>query len=128
MTTKVLSIISTPYRATVEEQDDTILWFTSMCSTAGLDVTVLLESGAVSYLVRGQDASGLRFGAAEVVHPPRLDEDLEDLLARGVPVRYVADDAAERGIAGAGLVPGATPVDRAALPALFADFDQVWRW
>jgi hypothetical protein len=128
MTTRVLSIVGTAYRATVEEQDDTILWLTSMCSSAGLDVSLLLRDNAVNYGVRGQDASGLRFGSAEVANPPAVDRDLEDLIAKGVSVRYVAEDLTERGVDESRLVDGVKPITRTELPALFAQFDQVWNW
>ena len=128
MTTRVLGIIGTAYRGTVEEQDDTVLWLTSMCSDAGLDVAVLLQQSAVTYGVRGQDASGLRFGDLDVANPPELDRDVEALLARGVPVHYVREDAAVLGIDESGLVSGLEPVTRGELPDLLEAFDQVWHW
>lgn len=126
--TRVLSIVATGYRATIEEQDDTILWFTAMCGTAGLDVSVLLEGNAVNYAVAGQDASGLRFGTAEVEHPPALEEDLGDLIAKGIDVHYVSEDLGELGVSESRLIEGVKPVKRSELPGLFAEFDQVWRW
>src|SRR5262245_24069264 len=128
MTKRVLSIVGAAYRGTVEEQDDTILWLMNMCSTAGLDVSILLSGNAVNYAVRGQDASGLAFGDVTVAHPPALDNDLADLVAAGVPVHYVADDAAERGIADERLIAGLKPVRSHDLPQLLAQADLVWRW
>ena len=128
MEQKVLSIIGTAYRATVEEQDDTILWLTHMLKTSGLDVEVLLRANAVNYAVRGQDASGLRFGKLEVQNPPALDADLAALLDHGVPVYYVADDANTRGIAPATVVDGVQPVSADDLPSLFERYGQVWFW
>jgi sulfur relay (sulfurtransferase) DsrF/TusC family protein len=124
----VLSIVETSYRATIEEQDDTILWLNHMGKIAGLDVALLLRANAVNYVVRGQDATGLAFGAAKVAHPPALDSDVEALIARGVAVYYLVEDASERGIDPASLVEGATPVARSALPELFERFDQLWHW
>ena len=125
---RILSIVTEAYRATVEEQDDTVLWFTSMCGTAGLDVSVLLRGNAVNYAVRGHDASGLRFGAAGVQHPAVLDADLADLVAKGVEVHYVREDLAERGVDEARLIDGVERLKRGELARLLADFDQVWHW
>jgi hypothetical protein len=126
--TRVLSIVATAYRGTLEEQDDTILWLSSMCKSAGLDVAVLLEGSAVNYAVRGHDARGLRFGDVELRNPPTLDHDITALVAAGVPVHYVRDDAATLGIDRAALVEGVEPVERAELPSMFGGFDLVWRW
>jgi predicted peroxiredoxin len=125
---KVLGIVETGYRATVEEQDDTILWLSSMFKGAGLDLTVLLRANAVNYAVRGQDASGLRFGDLEVTNPPTLDDDVEALLEKGVAVYYLAEDVGERGISEGDLVDGVKPVAQRDLPALLDQFDQVWHW
>lgn len=128
MATRVLSIVESAYRATVEEQDDTILWLNHMFKNAGLDVTVLLRANAVNYAVRGQDASGLRFGDVEVDHPPTLDGDIGKLLDAGVAVYYVSDDAFERGIPEDRLVDGVKPVSRRELPGVLEGFEQVWHW
>ena len=128
MEQKVLSIIGTAYRATVEEQDDTILWLTHMLKSAGVDMTVLLRANAVNYTVRGQDSSGLRFGKLEVLHPPKLDADLAALLDHDVPVYYVADDARIRGIAPTAVIDGVQSVAADDLPSLFAGYEQVWLW
>lgn len=125
---KVLSIVETAYRATAEEQDDTILWLNTMFKGADLDVSLLLRGNAVNYLVTGQDASGLSFGDLKVTHPPKIDDDVAALLDKGVPVHYVAEDLADRGIPIDKLVDGAKPVNRAELPALLGQYDQVWHW
>ena len=124
----VLSIVETAYRATLEEQDDTILWLNHMLKTNGLDVSILLRSNAVNYAVRGQDASGLRFGKAELAHPPTIDADLQALLEKGVPVFFVQEDLEERGIPEANLLDGAKAVSRRELPGLLGGFDHVWHW
>jgi hypothetical protein len=87
--TKILSIVETAYRATLEEQDDTILWFNHILKKAGADMTILLRANAVNYAVRGQDASGLRFGELSLRHPPEIDKDVTALVQKGVPV-YVS--------------------------------------
>ena len=125
---KILNIVETAYRATLEEQDDTILWLTHMLKTAGVDMTVLLCANAVNYAVRGQDSSGLRFGKLEVLHPPKLDADVAALLDHDVPVYYVADDARTRGIAASSVIDGVQSVPAGDLPSLFAGYEQVWLW
>jgi hypothetical protein len=128
MPTKVLSIVETPYRATIEEQDDTVLWLTHMLHTGGLDMTVLLRANAVNYLVRDQDPSGVHIGDIRLQHPPQLDLDLEHLAQAGVNVLYVGEDAATRGIRTDRIVGAAKEVTRSELPRLFDEFDLVWHW
>jgi sulfur transfer complex TusBCD TusB component (DsrH family) len=128
MANKVLSIVETAYRATIEEQDDTILWLSHMLKTNGLDLSLLLRSNAVNYAVSGQDASGLRVGDIEVAHPPVIDRDVAVLVDLGVPVYYVSDDARARGIVENRIVDGVKWVSRTELPALFASFDHIWHW
>lgn len=128
MAKRILGIVETAYRATVEEQDDTVLWLHHMLKNNGMDVSLLLRGNAVNYAVRGQDPGGLRFGDLGVEHAPALDHDLAALIERGVPVYVVDEDRQERGIPATRLVDGTRPVTRRELPSLFETFDQVWHW
>jgi len=128
MPKKILQVVQSAYRATVEEQDDTIVWLTHAMKGAGADVSVLLRGNAVCYLVRGQDPNGLRFGARTLSHKTDLVGDVEKLIGKGVVVSVVAEDLAERGIADAECIAGAKRIARADLPALFAAHAQILHW
>ena len=97
MAKKALSIIATAYRATLEEQDDPIVWLTHALKGAGAELDVLLRGNAVNYAVKGQDASGLAFGDRRQTRPPRIDEDVAKLIPKGVRVFIVEDDLRDRG-------------------------------
>ena len=125
---KALNIIETAYRGTLEEQDDTMVWITHAMTGAGADLTVLLRGNAVNYAVKGQDASGLAFGEKKQTQPPRLDDDLVQLLGKGVGVYIVEEDLSERGIKSDDLIDGLKPIARSAIAGLLAEFDQVWHW
>lgn len=125
---RTLNIIESAYRATLEEQDDTIVWITHAMKGAGATIDVLLRGSAVNYAVAGQDASGLSFGSWRQTQPPRLAEDLTALIAKGVAVYVLRDDAAERGIEDGELIAGVTPVSRSDLPQLFDSYERVWAW
>ena len=125
---KVLQIIETAYRATLEEQDDTVIWFTHTMKGAGADLSVMLCSNAVNYAVKGQDAAGLSFGAWKQTQPPRIGEDLVGLIGKGIPVHVVEEDLLDRGIAKATLVDGVIPIKRSGIAGLMDAHDQVWHW
>ena len=125
---KTLNIVEAAYRGTIEEQDDTIVWITHAMKGAGAELAVLLRGSAVNCAVRGQDTSGLQFGAERQTQPARLAEDLAALLPKGVPVYAVDEDIVERGIGAGDLIEGIKRVPRADLPKLFADFERVWHW
>jgi len=125
---RTLQFIEGAYRANVEEQDDPAVWITGAIKGAGGDLAVILAGNAVNYAVKGQDASGLSFGGRKQSQPPRPGEDLARLIARGVEVSIVADDAADRGLERTAFVDGVRTVSRAELPKLFAAYDRVWRW
>jgi sulfur relay (sulfurtransferase) DsrF/TusC family protein len=125
---KVLNIIESAYRATIEEQDDTVVWLSHTLKAAGADLGVLLRGNAVNYAVRGQDAAGLAFGAWRQTQPPRIANDIAALPGKGVAVYVLAEDLAERGLEAGDLVPGLERVTRDSLPSLFAAHDQVWHW
>jgi len=125
---KALNIVETAYRATIEEQDDTIVWITHAMKGAGADVSLLLRGNAVNYAVKGQDASGLAFGEARQTRPPELAEDVAKLVPKGVDVYIVDDDLADRGIERGELIDGLEHVGRGEIAALLGKFDQVWHW
>lgn len=126
MAKKILEVIETAHRATLEEQDDPILWLAATLRGAGTQVDVLLRGNAVGYLVRGQDARGLAFGARKQSQAPHLDEDVSALLGRGAAVYYLEEDLTQRGVRREEIVDGARAIKRATLAELFADYDQVW--
>ena len=81
--TRYLSIIDSAYRATIEEQDDTAIWFTHAMKNGGGDVSILLRGDAVSYALLDQDAKGLRFGNRSVKGPDMV-RDLRAALAKKI--------------------------------------------
>lgn len=128
MSKKILQVIESAYRCTVEEQDDPVVWITHAMKGAGADLAVLLRGNAVNYAVKGQDATGLSLGGKAQTHPPRIDQDIAKLVGKGVDVYLVEDDASSRGLERTDLVEGIKPVSRSGLPKLFAGYDQVWHW
>jgi hypothetical protein len=125
---KVLNIVESAYRATLEEQDDTVLWLTQALRGAGAAIDVLLVGNAANYAVRGQDASGLQFGRWRQTQPPRLERDLAALLAKGSRVYVLQEDLARLGIEADELAEGPLPLPASGLPALLAGYERVWHW
>jgi hypothetical protein len=125
---KALNIVETAYRATLEEQDDPIVWLTHAMKGAGADLALLLRGNAVNYAAKDQDASGLCFGTQRQTQPPRLADQVAGLIGKGIAVYIVDEDVAERGLEPSELITGLTSVSRAGLPKLLAGFDQVWHW
>lgn len=124
----ILNIVETAYRATLEEQDDTVVWFTHILKNAGADMSLLLRANAVNYAVQGQDASGLRFGQMIQPHPPALDTDILSLMNKGVPIYVVEEDTIARGIVSQELVDGVRLISHSLLPQLLDQFDHIWHW
>ncbi|MCW5634928.1 MAG: hypothetical protein KIT17_16455 [Rubrivivax sp.] len=125
---KVLNIVESAYRATLEEQDDTVLWLTQALRGAGAGADVLLVGNAANYAVRGQDAGGLQFGRWRQTQPPRIERDLAALMAKGAQVFVLQEDLARLGIEAGELVEGPQPLPFAGLPSLAAGYDRLWHW
>ncbi len=125
---KVLQIVETAYRATLEEQDDPIIWISHAMKGAGADLDVLLRGNAVNYAVAAQDATGLSFGDWQQSQPPDLAGDISGLAEKDVTVFVVQDDLDERGLRDVALVAGIETLSRGRLPALLNDYDQIWNW
>jgi hypothetical protein len=125
---KILHVVTSAYRAVLEEQDDTILWLSQAMANAGGEIDVLLRGAAVNYLLLGQDASGLAIGAWKQTCPPALIRDLDRLMASQRIVYAVADDIRERGLAGQPMVAGAVHIARDSVPKLMGDYQRVFFW
>lgn len=116
------------YRATLEEQDDPVVWLCHAMRGAGAELDVLLYGNAVVYGVRAQQVEPLAFGGRRQRNAPDLAGDVRSLAGKGVTCFYVEEDAALRGLDPRDLVDGLTPVSRSKLAELFAGYDQVHRW
>ncbi len=124
---RILNIVEGAYRATLEEQDDTILWLTRALRNAGADVAVLLRGNAVNYAVR-QSCPPLAIGRTAIQHPAQPNEDLAKLEAKGARVWVVQEDLDERGIDKQRCIAAAQPIRRADVVDLLEQHDQIWHW
>jgi intracellular sulfur oxidation DsrE/DsrF family protein len=125
---KVLNIVETAYRATLEEQDDPIVWIIHAMKKVGADHSVLLRGNAVNYGVTAQHVSPLAFGDRVQMKAPRIAEQLARLVAEGVEVLVVRECLAARGIEEQQLISGLIMVQHAAVPKVMHGFDRVWHW
>lgn len=125
---KALQIVESAYRCTIEEQDDPSVWICQAMKGAGADLDILLRGNAVNYAVSGQNASGLKFGDKPQTQPPKLDQDLQRAIEKGITVYIVADDVKSRGIPEEKMINGVTQVASQDLPGLFGNYDQIWHW
>ncbi|MFQ5933497.1 MAG: hypothetical protein ACE5KI_02490 [Dehalococcoidia bacterium] len=125
---KIPSVVERAYHGTLEEQDDTNLWMTAAVRGAGGDMTVLLRGNAVNYAVEGQDASGLNIGGIPLSVPPKIDEDVADLIGKGVSVYAVLEDLQARAISEGDMVGGVQVIPQAKVAELWDQHDSIWHW
>ena len=125
---KVLNIIETAYRATLEEQDDTIVWLSHALMGAGTELDILLQGNAVNYVVIAQQVAGLKIGTCQQTQPPRIPDDIKGLLDKGCKVYVVSEDLDDRGIETAMMLDGVSVVNRSEVAGCFERYQQVWHW
>lgn len=125
---KTLQVLETAYRATVEEQDDTIVWLTHAMLGAGGQFGLLLTGNAVCYAVPGQRAPALEIGGWKQSRVADPAADVAALAGKGVPVFAVEEDLEERGLRDGPLLEALNIVPRSGVPGLLDEYPRIWKW
>lgn len=124
----VLNIVSSGYRATIEEQDDTVVWISHAMRNAGADIDLLLRGAASNYPVAGQAVEPVALGGRAQKHGPDVHGQIRQLVDSGARIYVVREDLEKRGIKPDRLLDAIEVLDASAVPELLTGYDQVWHW
>lgn len=125
---KLLNIVSNGYRATIEEQDDTVVWISLAMRNAGAEMDLLLQGSAVNYPVRGQSVAPVAFGGRVQRNAPDVHAQISSFLSNGSAVYAVREDLDERALDHRDLLQEVQIIGRGELPSLLKGYEQVWHW
>ncbi|MEL7448658.1 MAG: hypothetical protein AAFN78_05575 [Pseudomonadota bacterium] len=125
---RILSIVTTAYRATQEEQDDAVLWVNRALVNGGAQIDFLLQGSAVNYAVARQDPAGLVIGSVAIERPAVPPADLLAAQDSGMQVFVDRDDVEALGIEPGSLERQFELIPKTSATALFEHYDQVWLW
>lgn len=125
---RILSIVSTAYRATIEEQDDAALWLLLAMVKEGGQISLLLRGNAVNYALRRRAANTVPVVDLGIVSDGLPQLEIQRALSMGVDCFCVAEDVVQRGLDASLLWPGIQILEQAAVPELVERFDAVWSW
>lgn len=128
MSNKILCIVESAYRGTLEEQDDSIMWLTQALGKAGGQMSVVLRGNAVNYAVKAQNPAGVTIGSLAIEHPIDPTADIARMRKAGIPVYLVREDMERRGLSRQALVDDIELVGQHDLAGMFGNYDHVWHW
>ena len=123
---KILCIVESAYRGTLEEQDDSIIWLTQALAKAGGQMSVVLRGNAVNYAVAAQNPKGVTIGKLEIENPVAPTREIARMKSAGIPVYLIREDLERRGIAASAVVGDVEMVSQGQLAGLCGKFEQVW--
>src|SRR3990170_3231203 len=120
---RLLNIVSSGYRAIVEEQDDTVVWITQAMRKAGADVDLLVRGAASNSPVKGQSVAPITLGGRVQRHAPDVHGQIRQLAEAGARILALSEDLDMRGIDRAALLDGVEIVRMDELPTLLTGYD-----
>jgi N-acetylmuramic acid 6-phosphate (MurNAc-6-P) etherase len=125
---KILGILSGGYRATLEEQDDTIVWISHMLRKAGAELDLMLRGSAVNYVVEGQRVAPLAIGGRAQQHAPDVHGQVAGLAEAGARIFVCDGDLARYGLRDRPRLAATHIVSDDALAGLVSGYDRAWHW
>lgn len=125
---RVLNITCSAYRATLEEQDDTVIWITQTLRRAGADVDLLLRASAANYVVEDQNVAPLAIGGRVQRHAPDVHGQIRELAESGAGIFILEEDLEQYGLRDCLKLPQARTVGTAELPGLLSGYEAIWHW